>query len=72
MHVQGARFKYVATMRVSLIVPARSSPSVGAGDTPPFVIRWDDSDHKVRLFRGSDAIIEPLHRPREPAVARQS
>jgi Domain of unknown function (DUF1918) len=44
----------------------------GAGGTPPFVIRWDDSDHEVLFFPGTDAAVEPLHRPRETAVGRHA
>jgi hypothetical protein len=32
----------------------------GPDGTAPFVVRWDDSDHEVLLFPGSDAVVEPL------------
>jgi hypothetical protein len=35
----------------------------GADEGPPFVVRWDDSDHAVLFFPGSDAVVEPLHTP---------
>jgi hypothetical protein len=30
----------------------------GSGGTPPFVVRWDDSDHDVLFFPGSDAVVD--------------
>ena len=32
----------------------------GSNGEPPFVVRWDDSDHEVLFFPGVDAVIEPL------------
>ena len=32
----------------------------GADDSPPFVVRWDDSGHEVLFFPGNDALIDDL------------
>jgi hypothetical protein len=32
----------------------------GPDGTPPYVVRWDDSDHEVLFFPGSDAVIDHL------------
>ncbi len=32
----------------------------GPDGTPPFVVRWDDSDHEVLFFPGTDASIDHL------------
>ena len=32
----------------------------GADGGPPFVVRWDDTDHEVLFFPGSDAVIDQL------------
>ncbi|MEV4140932.1 DUF1918 domain-containing protein [Dactylosporangium sp. NPDC049742] len=29
--------------------------------TPPYVVRWLDTDHEALVFPGSDAHIEPAH-----------
>jgi hypothetical protein len=33
----------------------------GADGAPPYVVRWDDSDHEVLFFPGPDAFVEHLH-----------
>jgi hypothetical protein len=43
----------------------------GPGDTPPFVVRWDDSDHEMLFFPGSDAIVESFD-PASGSSARPS
>jgi hypothetical protein len=37
----------------------------GADDGPPFVVRWDDSDHEVLFFPGTDAEVDALAEPEE-------
>jgi hypothetical protein len=32
----------------------------GPDGAPPFVVRWDDSDHEVLFFPGTDAVIDSL------------
>lgn len=39
--------------RRGLVVEAR-----GADGAPPWVVRWEDSDHEVLFFPGPDAIVE--------------
>jgi hypothetical protein len=29
---------------------------------PPYLVRWDDSDHRVLFFPGPDAVIEHFER----------
>jgi hypothetical protein len=51
--------------------PSRSGEIVevrGADGGPPFVVRWDDSDHQVLFFPGPDTTVEHLHEP-EPTTA---
>jgi hypothetical protein len=38
----------------------------GPGGTAPFVVRWDDSDHEVLFFPGSDAVMEHLDASHAP------
>jgi Domain of unknown function (DUF1918) len=33
----------------------------GENGQPPFLVRWDDTDHAVLFFPGSDAQVEHLH-----------
>lgn len=33
----------------------------GHGSTPPYVVRWLDTNHEALVFPGSDAHIEPAH-----------
>ena len=33
----------------------------GADGGPPYLVRWDDSDHGALLFPGSDAVVQELH-----------
>jgi hypothetical protein len=43
--------------------PTRSGEIVevrGPDGGPPFLVRWDDSDHEVLFFPGSDAFVEHL------------
>jgi hypothetical protein len=43
--------------------PDRSGEVVevrGAEGAPPWMIRWDDADHAVLFFPGSDALVEHL------------
>ena len=35
----------------------------GSDGGPPFVVRWDDSDHEVLFFPGNDAVVEVLDGP---------
>ena len=32
----------------------------GHAGSPPYVVRWDDSDHEVLFFPGTDAVIDAL------------
>jgi Domain of unknown function (DUF1918) len=32
----------------------------GEGGAPPYLVRWDDSDHEVLFFPGPDVVIEHL------------
>lgn len=49
----------------------------GENGEPPWVIRWEDSDHEVLYFPGPDAVVEhfaaspdrPVSRPRSPEHA---
>ena len=38
----------------------RRGEILAARGTPPFVVRWDDTDHDVLLFPGNDAVIDDL------------
>jgi hypothetical protein len=31
----------------------------GAGDEPPYLVRWDDSGHESLFFPGPDATVRP-------------
>jgi Domain of unknown function (DUF1918) len=33
----------------------------GPGGGPPYVVRWDDTDHPTLFFPGSDCLAESLH-----------
>ena len=35
---------------------------LGEDGAPPFVVRWQDDGHVSRLYPGSDAYVESLHR----------
>ena len=39
----------------------------GAGGTPPYLVRWADSEHEGLLFPGNDAVIEHLEQHDELA-----
>jgi hypothetical protein len=41
----------------------------GTDGGPPFVVRWDDSDHAVLFFPGSDTSVEHVHEPERRAEA---
>jgi hypothetical protein len=41
--------------RCGRVVEAR-----GPDGEPPYLIRWDDSDHEVLFFPGTDAVVEHL------------
>jgi Domain of unknown function (DUF1918) len=32
----------------------------GPDGSPPFMVRWDDSDHEVLFFPGTDATVDSL------------
>jgi len=32
----------------------------GADGSPPFLVRWDDTDHEVLFFPSNDAIVDQL------------
>ncbi|GAA3452341.1 DUF1918 domain-containing protein [Dactylosporangium matsuzakiense] len=34
--------------------------------TPPYVVRWLDTEHEALVFPGSDCRIEPAHSSRPP------
>ena len=34
----------------------------GADGGPPYLVRWEDSDHESLFFPGSDATVDDLHR----------
>jgi hypothetical protein len=36
----------------------------GTAGGPPYLVRWDDSEHDALLFPGSDAVVEELHPPK--------
>ena len=36
----------------------------GADGSPPYVVRWEDSDHDTLFFPGSDAVVQPYERAR--------
>jgi hypothetical protein len=38
---------------------------LGDAGGPPFVVRWQDDGHVSRLYPGSDAYIQRLHRDTE-------
>jgi hypothetical protein len=41
--------------RVATVVEVR-----GPDGTPPFLVRWGDSDHDTLFYPGSDAVIEEM------------
>jgi len=40
----------------------------GTDGGPPYVVRWEDSDHGVLFFPGPDAVIEHFEHPDTPAA----
>ena len=40
----------------------------GEGGTPPFIVKWLDTEHECFVFPGPDAVVEPSEGEHKPST----